>query len=1291
MSLWPIAISSSPSRASDSDSSDSEKPLDAVTEETPMPSPLVPYFVPQDILGSGPHPRIWSSSPLGTAVNTSFIREQSPEFAAQLDQVPIAPFQGISAPSPEVRARVRALTQMAVERARSVDRFISSEFRAVQYQDLEMPPKRNSQPNNGSAGDPSQQQRIQQQQQIQQQQLQIQQQHEIRGANQDVSFKSFQAVKPPVFKGEVDHVAAMIWLKEMEKAFALTKAALVIESDQKLAAKEQGEKKRKFESGPTRSEAGIASRKFQRWFGRNKNKRFKRQDVPQMKPGTTSVNSAPTRMSKPVTDCKMCGKKHSGQCRENVNCFRCGQKGHYSTECKSEIQGVTCFSCGKVGHIARNCKSLTQGNAGRSVSQGPATSTARARTFKMTQKSPVHDSDVVAEDLDEPLTIEMANKGRVPVKQFCPSYSLEISGYMFSVDLIPFELGDFDVILGMDWLSRYRENIDCKKKRVVPYTSDNRRISYQGQRQDRKFLSVIQARRLLRQGCEAYLAHVVDTKKETSILDDIPIVREFPDIFPEELPGLPPDREIEFSIDLIPGAEPVSKAPYRMAPMEMKELDKQLQELLDKGVIRPSVSPWGAPVLFVKKKDGKDHAVHLQIALQKLREKQLYAKFSKCEFWLTEVHFLGHVVSKEVLKVDPVKIEAVSKWEQPKTPMKIRSFLGLAGYYRRFLKDFSKIASQVTKLTRKNEKFVWTEKCKESFQELKRRLVTAPVLALPDETGNFVIYSDASLKGLGCVLMQHDKVIAYASRQLKPHEQKYPVHDLELAAIVFALKLWRHYLYGEKCDIYTDHKSLKYIFTQKDLNMRQRRWLELIKDYDCSINYHPGKANIVDDALSRKERLNMVKIAEELARDFERMEIEIRGSNGSQEQLYEITFQPALMEKIRRCQEGVIEQELDTLTGEELCTQKDSQGLYRFSSRVWIPNVTELKNEVLQEAHNSRFSIHPDGESRASAAEWIVTIFGDSPVWEEIAMDFVVGLPKTRANHDTIWVIIDRLTKLACFLPINERYSLERLVKLYLDEIVTKHGVPISIVSDRDPRFNSRFWTKFQECLGTKLNMSTAYHPQTDGQSERTIQTIEDMLRVCVLDFKGNWDEHLPLIEFSYNNSYHASIGMPPYEALYGQKCRSPLYWNEVGEKKVLGPELVQQTRDAIVLIRKRLEAAQDRQRKYADLHRKDMDFEIGALVLLKVSPWKGLVRFGQKGKLSPRFIGPFEVLKKVGKVAYEIALPPQWQHIHNVFHVSMLKPYVPNSNQVIEYELIELQPDLSYMEQPVQILDRKE
>ncbi|KAF5774219.1 putative nucleotidyltransferase, Ribonuclease H [Helianthus annuus] len=271
-------------------------------------------------------------------------------------------------------------------------------------------------------------------------------------------------------------------------------------------------------------------------------------------------------------------------------------------------------------------------------------------------------------------------------------------------------------------------------------------------------------------------------------------------------------------------------------------------------------------------------------------------------------------------------------------------------------------------------------------------------------------------------------------------------------------------------------------------------------------------------------------------------------------------------------------------------------------------------------------------------------------------MDFVTKLPKTGKGNDAIWVIVDRLTKSAHFLPMKETFSMERLAKLYVDEVVSLHGVPLSIVSDRDSRFTSHFWTSFQEAMGTRLNLSTAYHPQTGGQSERTIQTLEDMLRACVIDFGGNWDNHLPLIEFSYNNSYHSSIEAAPFEALYGRKCRTPVCWAEIGESQLSGPEIVQETTDKITQIKERLKTARDRQKSYADNRRKPLEFQVGDKVLLKVSSWKGVVRFGKKGKLSPRYVGPFSVMQRIRPVAYRLQLPEELAGVHDVFHVSNLK-----------------------------------
>ncbi|GJT35763.1 putative reverse transcriptase domain-containing protein [Tanacetum coccineum] len=310
--------------------------------------------------------------------------------------------------------------------------------------------------------------------------------------------------------------------------------------------------------------------------------------------------------------------------------------------------------------------------------------------------------------------------------------------------------------------------------------------------------------------------------------------------------------------------------------------------------------------------------------------------------------------------------------------------------------------------------------------------------------------------------------------------------------------------------------------------------------------------------------------------------------------------------------------------------------------------------------------------------------------WDNITMDFVTKLPRTQSGNDTIWVIVDRLTKSAHFLPIRETDPMDKLARLYLKEVVTRHGIPVSIICDRDPRFTSNFWRSFQKAMGTRLDMSTAYHPETDGQSERTIQTLEDMLRACVIDFGNGWEGHLPLIEFSYNNSYHASIKAAPFEALYGRKCRSPVCWAEVGDARLTGPELVHETTEKIVQIKHRMQAARDRQKSYTDVRRKPLEFQVGDRVMLKVSPWKGVVHFGKQGKLNPRYIGPFKVLAKVGTVAYRLELPQQLSRVHSTFHVSNLKKCLSDEPLAVPLDEIHIDDKLHFVEEPVEILERE-
>ncbi|GJQ96328.1 putative reverse transcriptase domain-containing protein [Tanacetum coccineum] len=662
-------------------------------------------------------------------------------------------------------------------------------------------------------------------------------------------------------------------------------------------------------------------------------------------------------------------------------------------------------------------------------------------------------------------------------------------------------------------------------------------------------------------GCQVFLAQISakkeEDKSERKQIEDVPIVRDFPEVFPEDLPGLPPARPVEFQIDLIPGAAPVARAPYRLAPSEMKELAEQLQELSDKGFIRPSSSPWGAPVLFVKKKDGSfrmciDYSslrsgyqqlrvtrtktsrrpafrnrfghyelqvmpfgltTHLQYSIgphdrdEREHDRTLKAilncsrrssctQVSKCEFWIPKVQFLGHVIDSRGIIGRQVRV-IMDLSTSPRTPNG---------------------DPQLSRSCPKGIKFDWGEKEENAFQLIKQKLCSAPILALPEGSEDFVVYCDASHKGLGAVLMQREKVIAYASRQLKVHEKNYTTHDLDTL-------LWR----------------LK------------------IRDY------------------ARKSTSRNI-------------------------------FYPSWFDKSTR----------------------------------WVKAEHQRPSGLL---------VQPE------IPEW---------KWDNITMDFITKLPRSSQGFDTIWVIVDRLTKSAHFLPIRENDLLDKLARLYLNRIVARHRIPTSIICDRDGRFTSNFWRSFQKALGTDISMSTAYHPETDGQSERTIQTLEDMLRACVIDFGKGWVKHLPLAEFSYNNSYHASIKAAPYEALYGRKCRSPVCWAEVGEAQLTGPELIQETTEKIVLIKQRMQAAHDRQKSYADRKRKPMEFEVGDRVMLKVSPWKGVI-----------------VLKR-------LELPQELSRVHHTFHVSNLKKCYADEPLVMPLEGIHVDDKLQFVEEPVEIMERE-
>ncbi|GJU72794.1 putative reverse transcriptase domain-containing protein [Tanacetum coccineum] len=500
------------------------------------------------------------------------------------------------------------------------------------------------------------------------------------------------------------------------------------------------------------------------------------------------------------------------------------------------------------------------------------------------------------------------------------------------------------------------------------------------------------------------------------------MARDFPEVFPDDLSGLPPLWEIKFRIELIPGAVPIAKSPYRLAPSELEELPRQLKELQDKDLRS------GYHQLRMHEDDISKTAFITRYG---------HFEFTLMPFGLTNapavfIDLMNRVCRPYLDKfvivfIDDILIYSKTREEHVEH---LRLVLELLKKEKLFIENFSKIDKSLTILTQKCKNFDWGQEQEMAFQTLKDRLCNAPVLALLDEPKNFMVYCDASGIGLGCVLMQRGKVIAYASRQLKIHEKNYTIYDLELGVVVFSLKIWRHYLYGTKSVIYTDHKSLQHIFSKKELNMRQRHWIESFSDYECEIRYHLGKANMVADALSRKERVKPKRV---------------RAMN--------MILQSSIKDRILMTQKEAVDESVRMQKGLDEMIKQRSGGTLYYLDRIWVPLKGEVRTLIMDEAHKSEYSIHPRTDK----------------MYYDLS-------DRTSSGHDTIWVIMDRLTKSAHFLPMREDYKMDRLARLYLNDIVARHGVPISIISDHDSRFTSRFWQSMQEALGTCLDISTAYH-----------------------------------------------------------------------------------------------------------------------------------------------------------------------------------------------------------------------
>nr|KYP55632.1 Transposon Ty3-I Gag-Pol polyprotein [Cajanus cajan] len=665
----------------------------------------------------------------------------------------------------------------------------------------------------------------------------------------------------------------------------------------------------------------------------------------------------------------------------------------------------------------------------------------------------------------------------------------------------------------------------------------------------------------------------------------------------------------------------------------------------------------------------EDHILHLEIAFKLLLDNKFHLKGSKCHIGQQSIQYLGHVVSAAGVTPDPIKVQAIIDWPIPSNLKSLRGFLGLTGFYRRFVKRYAAIASSLTDLLKKDS-FLWTDHATVAFNALKTAITSAPVLALPNFDSVFAVQTDASGTGMGAVLSQQGHPIAFFSKQFCPKLRNSSAYIRELCAITSAVQKWRQYLLGRHFIIYTNQQSIKDLLSQTALTPDQQSYLTKLLGFDFEIHYKPGRSNTVADALSR--------ILPETHSFF----------------IISIT-QMDFLADLKRC----LSRDNAFLDLKERLLQAPSsfpdfsihQDLILHKGKIWLPRSCSMIQLLLHEFHSTPLAGHP-GVTRTLAKLqanffWenmrkdVLTFVAQcttcqqtkvptqrplgllqpipppSRCWEDLSLDFIIGLPPYQ-GHTTILVVVDRFSKGAHFGMLPRSFTAAKVADLFTHMVCKLHGLPRSLISDRDPIFLSQFWRELFRLSGTKLRMSTAYHPQTDGQTEVTNKILQQYLRCFVHHRPSLWGKLLPWAEWCFNTSLNSSTGYTPFEVMFGRPPPSiPQILNTETTNAAAHFE-VHSREEIMTKLHSNLLKAQENMKHWADSHRRDLSFDVGDWVYVRLRPRRQSSVTGQYlGKLQKRFFGPFRVLEKIGAVAYRLDLPPSAK-IHNVFHISLLRPH---------------------------------